>query len=458
MHAIHFPNKKAVGQAAAGKTKKMAVPNGKVKVTKSTGSSSNAKAGSKKPKPKSSKKATDAKKKRKAKVNVTPPPVNGRSAIIITESGFIKRINMLEFKTQSRGGKGKLGVRLGGDTDSVKHFIACNDYDTILFAVEKGVVFSAKAYYVPMCSRASKGRPIVQLLKMETGTQVSAVMAVDSFEDTETSILFLTANGFIKKTPLKAFENVTGQGLIAMGLNEGDTLKWARICQPTEDIIIASKEGFASRFPSKELTSTSRKSKGVKSMALRPGDELVDLSTITGKDEPEDADSFLLAVTERGYGKRIRSADISVTRRGCRGLILTKFKKTAAPKKKKGSGEGDDGVKDDDDMIIFQGETLDGDGEGGEGKGAAGDELNDALCSVRCCTAGDEVVLVTRRGTVMRQQVDDISTQSRNATGVLLQSTAKLDPIRLIDVVAPSSELDSVPVDLNILATVVAGH
>lgn len=191
-----------------------------------------------------------------------------RSAIIITESGFIKRINMLEFKTQSRGGKGKLGVRLGGDTDSVKHFIACNDYDTILFAVEKyvilfhcivtycsdayvlpfhrplsnrGVVFSAKAYYVPMCSRASKGRPIVQLLKMETGTQVSAVMAVDSFEDTETSILFLTVNGFIKKTPLKAFENVTGQGLIAMGLNEGDTLKWARICQPTEDIIIASK-------------------------------------------------------------------------------------------------------------------------------------------------------------------------------------------------------------------------
>lgn len=78
MHAIHFPNKKAVGQAAAGKVKKVAVPNGKVKVTKSTGSSSNAKAGSKKPKPKSSKKATDAKKKRKAKVNVTPPPVNGR--------------------------------------------------------------------------------------------------------------------------------------------------------------------------------------------------------------------------------------------------------------------------------------------------------------------------------------------------------------------------------------------
>lgn len=347
---------------------------------------------------------------------------NDRSVIIITDSGYIKRMPILEFESQSRGGKGKAGARLSGGEDSVVHFFSCNDHDTLIFTTDKGIAYSKRAYQIPVGARTAKGTPLPQVLPIGQAELVTSVIPVDSFDIRDEHLVLLTNLGFVKKTPLKAFESISARGLTIISLGNGDKLKWTRRCNPEEEVLIATKDGYASRFTAADLTLTGRKSRGVRALNLRTGDSMADMDILrpgkhinTTVDTPQQIESYVLAVTEKGYGKRISIDEFRTQKRGGKGVILIKFKTKA--------GGGGKALRE---------------------SGLIGDA--DSLSCIRICAPGDEVVISTSKGTVMRQKIDDISIQSRIATGVLLQNIAKDDSIITVDVVPPDeilSKLDA---------------
>ena len=183
---------------------------------------------------------------------------NDRSVIVITRSGYIKRLSIEEFETQARGTKGKAGARLSADDDSVSQFFSCNDHDVILFITDKGKAYSVKAFQVPLGSRVARGVPLPQVLPINSDEVVTSVIPVDSFagrnsgggvdgagkeeqEQEQEHLVLLTSNGFVKKTPLKAFESISARGLIIISLEEADSLRWARRCLPHEEVLIATR-------------------------------------------------------------------------------------------------------------------------------------------------------------------------------------------------------------------------
>lgn len=361
---------------------------------------------------------------------------NERSVIIITQSGYIKRLPVEEFQAQSRGGRGKSGTKLSTEDDSVSQFFTCNDHDALLFVTERGVAYSIKAFQIPKGSRYAKGVPLPQVLPIGA-EEITSVIPIDSF-GADKHLVLLTKHGFVKKTPLKAFESITARGLIIISLEDKDSLRWARCCDANNEIVIATKDGFASRFSVSDVTSTSRTSRGVRALKLREGDEMADMdifrpegvnvTTDNKMDETSLSDASanrtlstsknsnlqLLAVTEKGYGKRILIDEFSLQRRRGKGSTAIRFKDKA--------------------------------GGGGKASREGGQERNkdaDALRCMRVCRPGDEVVLSTLKGTVIRQRVEDLSIQSRRGTGVLIQKIEKNDRIIMFDVIPASAIANS---------------
>lgn len=352
---------------------------------------------------------------------------NERSVIIVTNSGYIKRMSLKEFEAQSRGGKGKAGTKLADGDDTVVHFFACNDHDSLLFITDKGVAYSKKAFQIPVSSRTAKGVPIPQVLPISSSESVTSIIPVDEFGEDEYLIL-LTSTGYIKKTPLQAFKTISARGLIIITLGDGDALRWARRCDPDEEILIATRDGFASRIPASGLRATGRTARGVRALNLREGDLMADMDIVAPKlgsksttnidagvvsattsTIDDDDDEYVLAVTSRGFGKRVLISEFRTQRRGGKGVTCIKFKEKAGGSRRKVSGN-------------------------------SGNTSPDALSCMRACSAGDEIVLSTSKGNVIRQRVDDLSIQSRSATGVLIQKMLPGDTIINVDVVPPEKE------------------
>ena len=342
---------------------------------------------------------------------------NDRSVIIITHSGYIKRIPIEEFEAQSRGTKGKAGTRLSADNDGIAQFFSCNDHDAMLFVTDKGVAYSLKAYQVPLGSRIAKGVPLPQVLPINSEEKVTSVIPIESFDREDEHLVLLTKNGFVKKTKMSNFKSVSARGLIIISLSEGDSLGWTRRCVPDEEVMIATRDGFACRFSVNDLTSTGRTSRGVRALNLRDGDQMADIDICSPvrqiSEDNTDNESFVFAVTERGFGKRIPVKEFRLAKRGGRGVYAIKFKDKA----------GGGGSKSR--------------AQGSESKGRY---ETDALCSFRYCSVGDEIVISTNKGTILRQKVDDVSVQTRAATGVLIQKIAKDDAIVMVDVIPPEIE------------------
>lgn len=342
---------------------------------------------------------------------------NDRSVIIITRSGYIKRLPIEEFESQSRGTKGKAGAKLSTEDDGISQFFSCNDHDSVMFVTDKGVAYSIKAFQVPLASRTAKGVPLPQILPFSSQETVTSVIPIESFTREEEHLVLLTRKGFVKKTPLKNFQNMSARGLIIISLTEGDSLGWSRRCMPHDEVLIATKDGFACRFGVSDLTSTGRQSRGVRALNLREDDQMADMdvnNAVTGTGTTtiptEGGEGFVFVITERGYGKRISIEDFRKAKRGGRGVFAIKFKDKA--------------------------------GGGGRNARAAGRAESDVdtLRCLRFCSSGDEVVLSTSRGTILRQRVDDVSVQARSATGVLVQKLAKDDSIVDISIVPPEEE------------------
>eukprot|EP00466_Bigelowiella_natans_P000945 jgi/Bigna1/57852/fgenesh1_pm.32_\ len=294
-------------------------------------------------------------------------------AVITTRNGYVKRMKVSEFQSQNRGTSGKAGTRLS-DGDAVEHFFTCSSHDTVLFISEKGVAHTRRAYEIPYASRIARGTPLQQILPITPQDRISGIVPVTDF-NCDLDLIMLTRKGWVKKTPLKAFSRITARGLVAINIEEGDRLLNVHTCLDTDSIIIGTRNGLSLRFNTSELRPTGRASRGVTAIALKGGDELVDMDVIPATRDT----SYLLVVTSGGYGKRVQLDEFRVQKRGGVGVIAMKFKAQKAG------------------------------------------EPSDTLASMRACEDGNEVMLITGQGTLVRLRADQISLQKRSATGVLVQ-------------------------------------
>jgi len=215
--------------------------------------------------------------------------------ISVTERGYVKRVAAKEYRTQSRGGKGVTGQGLR-EEDEVMYLLPARSLDTILFFSNKGKVYSERVYQIPDAGRADKGIPLANILSIESGEQITAALPVPNFEDANFCVM-VTRNGRIKRVAMSEFAAVRPSGLIAINLDEGDLLGWAKMTTGEEDLIFVSAQGKALRFSEKKVRAMGRQGAGVTAMRLAKGDHLASTEVV-------DPEGELLVVTVNGYGKR----------------------------------------------------------------------------------------------------------------------------------------------------------
>ena len=337
---------------------------------------------------------------------------NERSVVLLTENGYLKRMPVSEFESTSRGTRGKAGTKSQGE-EAVRLFISCNDHDSLLLFSDRGVVYSLPAYRVPIASRAAKGTPVVQLLPIPREEQITSLLAVSAFEE-DVQLVMLTSGGYIKRTPLSAFSNIRANGLIAINLEDADSLRWVRLARAGDSVLIGSINGMTIHFRinDQDLRPLGRTARGVRAMALRDGDSLVSMDVLPAEladriaaageasdGESEEAASsdgpWVLVATASGLGKRVPVDQFRLQRRAGLGLRGIKFRR--------------DG---------------------------------DALVGLCVMGAEEELLLVSERGVIVRLQSDVIPQQSRAATGVRLQRLDKGDRLAEVVLVPPEAETD----------------
>ncbi|MGD1059921.1 MAG: DNA gyrase C-terminal beta-propeller domain-containing protein, partial [Methanomassiliicoccales archaeon] len=215
--------------------------------------------------------------------------------IMVTQDGYIKRLPLDTYKQQRRGGMGLIGMETK-EEDHVTDLFVSSTHDNIMFFTNMGKMFLLKTWRIPVGGRHSKGKPVINLLpRMEESEKVIDKLPIKEF-DSSHYLVFATKKGRIKKTALDAYKNVRINGIIALGMNEGDELIETKITDGTKEIILVTRNGRAIRFDETDVRSMGRPARGVIGTRLYEGDEVVSMAVVT-------KDSKLLVVTERGYGK-----------------------------------------------------------------------------------------------------------------------------------------------------------
>ena len=231
--------------------------------------------------------------------------------ISLTARGYIKRIAATAFKSQSRGGRGVKG-HTTKDEDEVVMLIPARSHDTMLFFSDKGKVYSEKVYQIPDLDRATKGIPLVNILALDANEKVTAAMSVRDFSP-NTFCMMMTGRGRIKRVSMEEFASVRPSGLIAMKLDDGDTLGWARLTSGKDEIIIITENGQALRFSETKVRSMGRQAAGVQGIRLKPGDSVTSMDVV-------EKDGMLLVVTANGFGKQTPLKEYSPKGRATSGI------------------------------------------------------------------------------------------------------------------------------------------
>ncbi len=296
--------------------------------------------------------------------------------ITVTLQGYIKRGALSSVKQQKRGGKGKAGITTR-DEDSVVQTLSVNTHTSVLFFSTEGLVYKIKAWKIPEGSTTSKGKSLFNILPLKNHQSISSIMPFpDDESDTKNlQIVFATAKGKVRKNSLEDFSSINSAGKIAIKLDPNDKIVGVEICKDDQDVMLSTKNGKCIRFESKKLRIfKGRSSKGIKGIELSPNDEIVSLS-ITNKDKiKKDTKSdgrFVLSITENGYGKKTLNNEYRVTNRGGKGII-----------------------------------------------GIVNSPRNGSICSSFPVIEGDDVMISTNKGRVIRVAVKEIRTAGRNTQGV----------------------------------------
>lgn len=282
--------------------------------------------------------------------------------ITLTHYGYIKRQPVDTYRTQRRGGRGVSGMTRR-EEDFVEELFICSTHEYIMFFTTKGRVFRLKGYEIAESSRAAKGTNIVNLLMLDEGEKVSAMIKVKDFED-ESLLTMVTKNGIIKRTRLNAFKNVRKVGLIAISLDDDDALRWVRLTAGDNQLIVATKNGMAIRFLESDARPLGRTARGVKALNLADEDEVVGMVRVR-------EGATLLTVTEDGKGRRTEVEEYRLQSRGGKGISNYKVGKR-----------------------------------------------DTQVASIKMVDEEDDVILITDDGVIIRMPVGQINIQSRYGSGV----------------------------------------
>jgi DNA gyrase subunit A len=266
--------------------------------------------------------------------------------VTLTSANYIKRSSIAEYKKQGRGGKGKRGM-VTREEDVIEHVVNASTHDFLLFFTNKGRVFRIKTYEVPAVGLNAKGIAIVNLLQLQPEETVSAVINV-SKQTNGGNLLMCTVRGVVKKTPFEQYQNVRQSGLIAINLDEGDELKWIRMTNGDNEVVISTQQGQAIRFHEKDARPMGRVSRGVRGIRLRSGDQVIGMDIV-------EKESNIFVISEHGYGKRTKISQFTAHARGGVGI------RSAVVNTKTGNMVGVKALVDDTQELIIiskQGQTI----------------------------------------------------------------------------------------------------
>jgi len=241
--------------------------------------------------------------------------------IILTEGGYIKRVNPESYRAQNRGGKGVVGIT-PREEDAVGHFMHASTHDNILFFTDKGRVFKSMAYELPETKRIARGQAIVNLLQLGPNEKITAVLNISKGEDIK-YLVMATENGIIKRTKIDDFSNVRISGLIAIKLKKEDKLKWANLTSGKDEIILVTEKGQSIRFKEDDVRAMGRTAAGVKGIKLRNDDKLVRMDIIMKSKDKKDLK--ILVVTQNGFGKKTDLKYYKIQKRGGVGIKTAKI-------------------------------------------------------------------------------------------------------------------------------------
>ncbi len=304
--------------------------------------------------------------------------------ITLTHNGYVKRLPASTYRSQKRGGKGVQGMGTNED-DFVEHLISTSTHDTILFFSNKGKVYRSKGYEIPEYGRTAKGIPIINLLEVEKGEWINAIIPVSTFDE-EQYLFFTTKQGVSKRTALSQFANIRNNGLIALGLREDDELMAVRLTDGKKQIIIGTKNGLLIRFPEEDVRQMGRTAAGVKGITLTDDDVVVGMEIL-------EEDSHVLIVTENGYGKRTPASEYRVQSRGGKGLKTCKITDNNGP-----------------------------------------------LVTVKATKGEEDLMIITASGVLIRMDINDISTTGRVTQGVRLIRMSDQEHVATVALVEKNEE------------------
>ncbi len=301
--------------------------------------------------------------------------------ITLTQDGYVKRVNPTSYKTQKRGGKGTFGMKIG-EKDIVEHCLLTNTRDNLFFFTDSGRVFKIPAYEIPQLQKNEKGKSILNFLELSSKEKVLSLLSLGKrdFKERIKYLIFVTREGLIKKTPLKEFENVRKNGLIAISLKKGDLLKKVQKSNGESELLLITKKGQIIRIKEKEIRAMGRTAGGIRGIKLVPKDEIIGMEVINRNHL--DSKSQILFVTEKGYGKRVFLKEFKIQKRGgigIRGIKIT--------------------------------------------------EKTGFLVSGKILTQKENLIVISKRGKIIRIEVNSLPIQSRSAQGVKIMKLEKEDTV-----------------------------
>ena len=245
-------------------------------------------------------------------VNIEDLIADAPCVVTLSHKGYIKRVPLDTYREQRRGGKGVSGASTK-DEDFIETLFVAATHDTMLFFTNFGRVHAERAFEIPEASRTSPGKAVVNLLELQEGEKIAALLRIREFREDQ-NILFATARGIVKKTALADYRNIRAGGIIAINIEEGDRLIQVRLTAEKDEVMLATANGVTIRFPEEQVRCVGRDSTGVRGIELEDGDVVCSLEVV----EPEG--TFLIA-TERGYGKRTGFEEFRTQHRGGKGII-----------------------------------------------------------------------------------------------------------------------------------------
>ena len=300
--------------------------------------------------------------------------------VTLTYSGYIKQTPLQEYRQQKRGGKGLIATNIK-EEDIVRDLFVTSNLNTLLIFTNKGKCFQLKTYQLPLEGRYSKGKAIINLLKLEGNEKVNTLLPINKFD--ESYLIFITKKGIIKKTKLIEYENPRSSGLNAIKLLDKDELVNVLLSSGSDNLIIATKQGSAAHFNEKDVTNVGRNSVGVRGIKLEQDDEVIGM-------EKALENITLLTITSNGYGKRTKVNEYRLIKRGGKGVIniLTKYIKQ--------------------------------------------DSRNEEVVAIKAVYDDDEIMLITEKGITIRMPVNQISVVGRNTSGVRVIKLERNDKVSSI--------------------------